>query len=251
MTLLSIAELRSVTSEGEIAGMDGGIAYTATRDAATTATDTEREPFPIFEMDGPVLIFGGCYSNREATEALLAEAEKLGIPPSRTVCTGDVVAYCADPAGTIALLRDWSPRMIMGNCEESLGWRKDGCGCGFAEGTACHRNSAEWYAYADAEIAEEQRQWMRSLPRRIDILLGGRRLAVVHGAVDSINRFIFGSTPWSQKRPQMARACCDGVVGGHCGIPSTEAVGGKLSHNAGAIGMPANDGTRRSAVSHA
>src|SRR6202008_961975 len=34
--------------------------------------------------------------------------------------------------------------------------------------------------------------------------------------------------------------------GGHCGIPFTEIVDGRLWHNAGAIGMPANDGTPRS-----
>jgi hypothetical protein len=35
---------------------------------------------------------------------------------------------------------------------------------------------------------------MEALPRRIDIEFAGRRLAVVHGGVRSINRFIFPST---------------------------------------------------------
>ena len=34
-------------------------------------------------LDGPVLVFGGPYGNLEATEALLAKAESLGIPPPR------------------------------------------------------------------------------------------------------------------------------------------------------------------------
>ena len=48
--------------------------------------------------DGPVLCFGGPYSNLQATQALFAEARRLGVPPGRIVCTGDVLAYCADPA---------------------------------------------------------------------------------------------------------------------------------------------------------
>lgn len=46
-------------------------------------------------------------------------------------------------------------------------------------------------------------------------------------------------------RRQTALAGCDGVIGGHCGLPFTRIVFGRLWHNAGAIGMPANDGTPR------
>ncbi|HVB17832.1 MAG TPA: metallophosphoesterase family protein [Stellaceae bacterium] len=201
-------------------------------------------PTPTIVTDQTVLLFGGCYSNLEATFALRAEARRLGIPPERTVCTGDVVAYCADAAETVALIRDWGVWVVMGNCEESLGYRKDDCGCGFAEETMCRRIATEWFAYADSEINEDQRNWMRSLPRRLEIRLAEGRLAVVHGSVDSINRFIFASTSWREKRRQVAMAGCDGVIAGHCGIPFAQAVGGELWLNAGAIGMPANDGTR-------
>ena len=32
-------------------------------------------------VDGPALLFGGPYSNLEATQAVLAEAARRGIPP--------------------------------------------------------------------------------------------------------------------------------------------------------------------------
>lgn len=202
-------------------------------------------PEPPVEMNGPVLVFGGCYSNLEATGALRREATRLGIRPDNVVCTGDVVAYCADPVATVGLIRDWGVHVIMGNCEESLGWSRDDCGCGFEEGTACEQLSVDWYTYANRALGEEPRTWMRSLPRRLDIVLDGRRLAVVHGSVDSINRFVFASTPWADKERQIAESGCDGVLGGHCGIPFAQAVGGRLWHNSGALGMPANDGTSR------
>src|SRR5579863_5435897 len=199
----------------------------------------------IVVADGPLLIFGGCYSNLEATRALRAKAEQFGIPPQRTICTGDVVAYGADPAATVAAIRDWNVHVVMGNCEESLGWRQADCGCGFAEGTACAELSTAWYAYADAQLGEEDRAWMRGQPRRLYVRIGDRRVAIVHGAVDSINAFVFASTPWEEKARQIALAQCDGVIGGHAGLPFTQIVSGKLWHNTGAIGMPANDGTRR------
>jgi predicted phosphodiesterase len=199
----------------------------------------------ILTMNGPVLVFGGTYSNLEATVALRREADRLGIGPDNIVCTGDVVAYCADPVATVAVVRDWGVPVIMGNCEESLGWSKDDCGCGFEEGTACEQLSIDWYSYANRALGADDRAWMRSLPRRLEVTIGNRRLVVVHGSVDSINSFVFASTPWADKESQIASSGCDGVIGGHSGIPFTHAVDDKLWHNSGALGMPANDGTSR------
>jgi predicted phosphodiesterase len=181
------------------------------------------------EMGGPVLIFGGCNSNLEATAALRSEAQRLDIPASRTICTGDVAAYCADPVETVDLIREWGVSVVMGNCEESLGWQRSDC----------------IFNHANAQVTEEQRGWMRSLPRRLDLIVSGLGLTVVHGAVDSIDRFIFPSMPSDQKAHQIALAGGDGVVAGHSGIPFIELSGNKLWLNAGAIGMPANDGTPR------
>lgn len=197
------------------------------------------------EARGAVLLFGGCTSNLQATSALLDEARRLGIPPDQTICTGDVVAYGADAAATVDIVRRAGVHVVMGNCEESLGARAQGCGCGFTEGSACDRLSAAWYFHADSQLDDGARAWMRSLPRRIDLLIGGRHLAVVHGSVDRINEFVFGSTPDDEIRQLVRGAKCDGVIGGHCGIPFTRMVDGLLWHNPGAIGMPANDGTPR------
>jgi len=199
----------------------------------------------VLHMDGPMLVFGGCYSNLEATQAMLAEAARLDVPPARMICTGDVVAYCADALDTVRLIRESGVHVIMGNCEESLGNSADDCGCGFEEGSACDRLSAAWYAHADAQLDPSSRAWMRSLPRRIDVEIGGKRFAVVHGGVDTINRFLFASQPDADFRNQLTLAGCDGVIGGHCGMPFTRVVDGLIWHNSGAIGMPANDGTSR------
>ncbi len=200
---------------------------------------------PIVEARGAALLFGGCYSNLQATSALLDEARRLGIPPERTICTGDVVAYGADPAATVDIVRDAGVHVVMGNCEESLGARAQDCGCGFTAGSACDRLSGAWYSHADALLEDEARAWMRSLPRRIDLLIGARRLAVVHGSSDRINEFVFGSNSDDDLRQLVRGAECDGVIGGHCGIPFTRLVDGLLWHNPGAIGIPANDGTPR------
>ena len=66
-----------------------------------------------------------------------------------------------------------------------------------------------------------------------------------HAAIDSINRFVFASTPWPEKAYQIGASGCDGVICGHSGLPFTEISDGLLWHNSGALGMPADDGTPR------
>jgi len=51
----------------------------------------------VMKVTGPLLVFGGPYSNLEATKAMLAEARRRAIAPGNIVCTGDLVAYCARP----------------------------------------------------------------------------------------------------------------------------------------------------------
>lgn len=194
-------------------------------------------------LDGPVLLFGGPYSNLAATRAMRACAEALGIPVERTLCTGDIVAYCAQPEETVALIRDWGIAVVQGNCEESLGLRAQDCGCGFEEGTTCSLLSVDWYRFANQRISADDRAWMRGLPKSIRFSLNGKSILAVHGGVRQINRFIFPSTAVDIKLTELDLAGTDILIGGHSGIPSGARIGTKAWLNTGAIGLPANDGT--------
>ena len=197
-------------------------------------------------LEGPVLCFGGPYGNLPATEALLAEAGRLGIPSRNIVCTGDTVAYCADPGPTVARLRSSGINVVMGNCEEALGLGRADCGCGFEAGSPCDTLAREWYAYADAALDAGAKAWLAARPRRIRFVLGGAHFAVVHGGATDIARYLFGSSPPDAFRAEFEalerEAPTDAVVAGHCGLPFSARVDGRLWHNPGVVGLPANDG---------
>ena len=196
--------------------------------------------------DGPLLVFGGPYSNLQATRAVLAEAARRGIPARRVVCTGDVVAYGADAAACCDLVMESGIAVIAGNCEENLAAGALDCGCGFEEGTACDLLSRAWYAHAERQVTAAHRAWMAALPRRLVLdLPDGRSLAVLHGGARDISRFLFASAPEADLAEEIAAACCDGVIAGHCGLPFARRVGQGVWINAGAVGMPADDGTPR------
>ncbi|MEK9673350.1 MAG: metallophosphoesterase family protein [Rhodospirillaceae bacterium] len=198
------------------------------------------------DLDGPVLLFGGPYSNLQATRALRQEADRLGIPAGRVICTGDVVAYCADADGTIDEVRDWGCHAVMGNCEEALSEGGDDCRCGFEKGSECDLLSVRWFTRASARITDDQRAWMGALPHPVTFKLAGRRMAVIHGHARDISEWIFASTPEAEKQAAFDALDADGIIAGHSGLPFTQTLpSGRMWHNPGVIGMPANDGTAR------
>ncbi len=203
-------------------------------------------------IDAPLLVFGGPYSNAQATHAMLDVARKRGFAPDHIICTGDVVAYCANPHETTQAIRDAGIHVVMGNCEESLGFDQDDCGCGFDADSACDVLSRQWFSYARTRLDENARAWMRDLPRRITASVSGRRLSFIHGSTDDISGWVFASSSPALKVAQfdaLSRADefpSDAIIAGHCGLPFSDVLeDGRLWHNAGVIGMPANDATQR------
>jgi predicted phosphodiesterase len=189
-----------------------------------------------------LLVFGGPYSNLAATRALQARASELDIPAERIICTGDMVAYCAEPEQTLELIQQWGIHVVMGNCEEALAFSEPDCGCGFDADSNCSSLAITWYRYADRRVTVEQRRWMRDLPRSIEFVVGARAFKVVHGSLSSINEFVFASSDAPTKLAQIRQAEVDAIIGGHCGIPFGQGIDNLFWLNAGVIGMPANDG---------
>lgn len=200
------------------------------------------DPVIDFGSEAPVLVFGGPYSNLKATEALRTEAHRLGIPPEHVVCTGDVVAYCAEPEETARSIAEWGCHVIQGNCEQQLAEGATDCACNFEEGSACDLLAKGWYPFANARMSPEMRAWMGALPATLRFSIAGRSGRVVHGGVAQVNRWVFASEK-ALLAEESAMASADIVVAGHCGVPFIERVGGGIWFNPGVIGMPANDGT--------
>lgn len=196
-------------------------------------------------LSGEVWVFGGPYSNYQALQALKAFADENRVSASNIICTGDTVAYCGQPKECLELLMDWQIPVVLGNCEESLATQANDCGCGFEEGSSCSILSNAWYSFSQSKLADRHRRWMAELPRKIDFNLGELRFLCVHGSTDSINEFVFASTPAELKQKQVKRAGVDAIIGGHCGLPFGHQLEQGAWLNAGTIGMPANDGTSR------
>jgi alkylhydroperoxidase/carboxymuconolactone decarboxylase family protein len=227
----------------------------------------------INTLTGPVLVFGGAYSNLQALTALRAEAERRGIAPQNVICTGDTAGYCAEPEECLNLLEDWGCHAIAGNVETNLVNGQDDCGCGFGDGSRCDMFAKLWYDYAARNVQTKGMAYMAGLPDILRFTYAGKETVILHGSPRNQSEFIWRSTPAELKQQFLADLKADVAIGGHCGLPFAEQLTiaepsdasfgltklvegssdeGLKQHNAssfwlnaGVIGMPANDGTPR------
>lgn len=200
------------------------------------------------EIQGEMLLFGGIYSNLAALDALLLVAQKNGVPAQNCICTGDIVAYCADAEASVDRIRAFGCPAIAGNCEVQLAQNAPDCGCGFDEGSECSLLSRRWYAHAMAEVSTANKVWMGTLPDRILFTHSGTRYAVIHGGATDISRFIWPVTDDATITAEIAALVeqvgdVDHVISGHSGIPMSRSVDGISWTNTGAIGLPDHDGS--------
>lgn len=196
-------------------------------------------------LRGPVLVFGGSYSNLPALQAMRAVAEAEGIPPTHVICTGDIVAYCAEPQASIDFVRDWGIPAIAGNVELNLREGVEDCGCNFSPDSRCDLFARLWYPYARRHVTESGMEYLRDLPEFLRFSYAGRRGMVLHGSYGYTAEYIFRSTDWSHKAAIFDEAEAELILAGHCGLPFLHSEGDRQWINAGVIGMPANDGTPR------
>ncbi|WP_455220223.1 metallophosphoesterase family protein [Kaarinaea lacus] len=195
------------------------------------------------EITKPFVVFGGPYSNLQALQEMKRICRDHNIPPSRVFCTGDIVAYCAQPSESIDFIREWGVYVIAGNVELQLAADQADCGCNFDEGSVCDALSNKWYTFVKQQVSEQQIHWLRQLPQFIRFTTAGYRCMVVHGAYSKTAKFIYHSTPWEEKQTEFDAAKADIVLAGHCGVPFLQSQDDKVWANAGVIGMPPNDGT--------
>ena len=190
-----------------------------------------------------LLVFGGVYSNLQALEALKKKAQDWGVAPENTICTGDIIGYCAQPAECVEAIEKWGIRAIQGNVEQNILSGDDDCGCNFKEGGRCDVFSRQWFPYAAAHTTAANRAYLQTLPLHVSFVFGGKKYVVLHGSHQNISEFIFKSTDWAVKKASFDATGADIILAGHCGLPFLDENEGKIWLNAGVIGMPANDGT--------
>ena len=196
-------------------------------------------------LTGKIVVFGGPHGNLQALEALL---DGPAADAATVISTGDLVAYCADGAAVVEKVREARVFVVAGNCEKQLAAGADDCGCGFSAGSTCSHLSRAWYAHALASLSTADRAWLGARPDIIRFEWNGRRFAVIHGGLTDISRFLWPVSLNAEFADELtaieaASGPFDDVIAGHSGISFSRDLGSHTWTNAGALGVPENDGS--------
>ena len=186
-------------------------------------------------MTNRTLVLSDIHGNIAALRTIAAR-ERF----DEVICLGDIVGYGPAPGACLRWLRRQPLVAIQGNHDRALGDRvAPGC-----------RPQFEWFADATfplgrLQLTGEERAYLASLPRRMDIVREGVRYALVHATPHDPLYAYLGNDPeaWAE---QVAEVDTDVLLVGHTHVQFDIQLGGKRVINPGSVGQP-KDGDPRAA----
>lgn len=185
--------------------------------------------------------FGGVYSNHLALRAVLEDIAHVGA--DGVWCLGDLGGFGPNPDRAAELLRERNIPMLRGNYDDSIGFDRADCACGYTD-PRDNRFAQVSFDYTAAHTSPEHKRWMRSLDEQHAMLAGGRRVLLCHGSPRRVNEFLWESTT---SDAFLESLCNDHraevILCTHTGLRwHRRLASGRHVINVGAIGRPGNDG---------
>jgi len=205
----------------------------------------QRQPEGLItaERDGYTRIacLGGIYNNYLALEAAVHDARGRGV--DAMYCLGDMGAFGPHPDRVFPILHDNNVVCLQGNYDDSIGNALDDCQCGYTDPRDNHFAQIS-YDYTLANTSEENRDFLRSLPKTRRLELGSLRVLLCHGSPRKVNEFLWESTSSTHFLEALLRDHeADVVAATHTGIKWRRAVSANRQFvNVGVLGRPENDG---------
>ncbi|MBC8145669.1 MAG: metallophosphoesterase family protein [bacterium] len=172
-----------------------------------------------------IAIFSDIHANLPALEAVFAELDRR--KPDMMFCLGDLVGYAPWPNEVVSMIREHRIPTIAGNYDEGVGLNSDDCGCAYKTDEDRARG-VESIAFTNSLITDDNRDYLRDLPRHIRLELGTgddrTTLLMVHGSPRKINEYLTEDRPDSSFNRMMETAAADVMIFGHTHKPFTRTI---------------------------
>lgn len=176
------------------------------------------------------------HGNIIALEAVLNDIKKQGIPVEYIYCLGDLVGYGPNPNEVIELIRDMKIPCVLGNYDEAVGFYLPNCGCKIDQ-----PRDKEWMlnslGVSSKLTSEENKAFLRELEDKIEVILEGKKILMVHGSPYSIVEYVFEDSIETQSN-MVQETDAEVIVFGHTHYPYVKAVNEVLLINTGSVGRP-------------
>lgn len=192
-------------------------------------------------MPEKIALIGGVYSNYLALQAAIQDARKRGA--EEIYCLGDLGAFGPHPDRVFPILHQEKVAVVQGNYDHSIGNHLHDCQCGYTDPRDNYFAKIS-YDYTYSHTAEENKQWLQSLPPEIRLTMGKYRVLLCHGSPRKMNEFLWESTSPTHFLEKLCRDYqADIICVTHTGIHWQRALpGDRYFANVGVIGRPENNG---------
>lgn len=167
-----------------------------------------------------IALFSDVHANLPALEAVLTDMDHR--QPDAIYCLGDLVGYAPWPNEVINEIRKRRIPTIAGNYDEGIGLAVNECGCAYK--TDKEKSMGEIsIAYTNELVREEERAYLRALPRHIRLEFEAQteklQVLMVHGSPRKINEYLFEDRQEKSMLRLMEEANADLMFFGHTHKP--------------------------------
>lgn len=180
-----------------------------------------------------IALIADIHSNFYALEAVLNNTKDKGV--DLTICLGDLVGYCTFPNEVTDLIREQNVLTIMGNYDDAVGYERLVCGCDFPDPKDAE-NAGISLNWTIDTVTEENKKYLRGLPKEVIMKFEGKKIAFVHGSPRKINEYLKENSREAEE--VMESFDGDILVCGHTHIPYFKKYAEKMLINCGSAGKP-------------
>lgn len=184
-----------------------------------------------------IAIISDIHSNIYALREVIDDIKNRDV--DLTVCLGDLVGYATFPNEVIELIKEENILTIMGNYDDAVGNIKIVCGCDYKDPIEAE-NAATSLSWTIENTREENRKYLRDLPRSMNLTFGKYEITFVHGSPRKINEYLKESSKEAKEVMESFKG--DILVCAHTHKPYYKMYEDKMIVNAGSVGKP-KDGT--------
>lgn len=183
-----------------------------------------------------IALFSDVHANLPALQACLQSIEEQ--KPDAIYCLGDLVGYNIWPNEVINEIRRRGIPTIAGNYDEGVGLSSNDCGCAYKTDPEKQMGAVS-ISFTNSIVGEEERQYLRTLPKHIRIEFPHLNLLLVHGSPRKINEYLFEDRDEKSLLRIMKDANADVMCFGHTHKPFHRMLAGNAhAINTGSVGKP-------------
>ena len=178
-----------------------------------------------------IAVFSDVHGNCYALDQVLADLQRH--PVDQLICLGDAVQGGAQPAETVARLRDLGCPIVMGNADA---WLLTGEVTSDNEAiTAPQEEVRQWCL---AQLSAADRAFIAGFQPTVELPLeGGRRVLCFHGSPTSFDDLIFPETAEDEFVRLLGPFAPAIMTGGHTHLQQVRRLGETFFFNPGSVGV--------------